>query len=113
MLQHANGNSHSVGVCMIRQTIGVPCPSCGTTRSVLSLISGDILQALRLNPFGFVVLTIMVVAPVWILTDLLRRKDTLFGFYQKAEARLRIPGVAIPLVTLVVINWIWNIYKGL
>ena len=71
------------------------------------------LQALYLNPFGFVVLLIMVAAPVWVLADLFRGKDTLFGFYQKTEARLRMPRVAIPLASLVVINWIWNIYKEL
>jgi hypothetical protein len=113
MLQHMDGYSHFVGVCMIRQTTGVPCPSCGTTRSVLSLLNGDVLQALYLNPFGFIVLSIMFAAPVWILSDLLRKKDTLFGFYQKTEARLRMPGLAIPLVSLVIINWIWNIYKDL
>ena len=38
--------------CSIRQTFGVPCPSCGLTRSVLLTLHGHLGAALEVNPGG-------------------------------------------------------------
>ena len=103
----------SVEVCLIKHITNVPCPSCGSTRSIISLIKGDFIGALNLNPLGYIIAIIMVVAPIWILTDLFLRSNTLFDFYQKTETFLRKRKYAIPLILLVIINWIWNIIKGL
>jgi len=35
---------------------GFGCPTCGTTRSLWSILHGDFLTAWRLNPLGFLVL---------------------------------------------------------
>ncbi len=103
----------SVEVCLIKHITNVPCPSCGSTRSIISLIKGDFIGALNLNPLGYIIAIIMFVAPIWILTDLFLRSNTLFDFYQKTETFLRKRKYAIPLILLVIINWIWNIIKGL
>ncbi|WP_353140292.1 DUF2752 domain-containing protein [Pseudopedobacter sp.] len=103
----------SVEVCLIKHITNVPCPSCGSTRSIISLIKGDLIGALNLNPLGYIIAIIMVVAPTWILTDLFLRSNTLFDFYKKTETFLRKRKYAIPLILLVIINWIWNIIKGL
>jgi hypothetical protein len=71
------------------------------------------MEAFFLNPFGYLIAFILLAAPLWILVDLCRRSQTLFDFYQKAEKFLRRPAVAIPLILLVLVNWIWNITKGL
>mgnify|MGYP006179307239 CR=1 FL=1 len=105
--------SKAVGVCIIKQVTNIPCPSCGTTRSVVSLTKGDIIEALNINPLGFLVAFIMLLAPFWIIADLLTKNSTLFDFYQKLETYLKKPKYAIPLILLVIINWIWNITKGL
>ncbi len=38
--------------CPIRQLTGVPCPTCYLTRSVLAVLRGDLVGALRLHAFG-------------------------------------------------------------
>ena len=43
-------------VCRFRSWTGLPCPTCGTTRLVESLFSGDIAQAFAWNPLIFVAL---------------------------------------------------------
>ena len=43
-------------VCYFNEWTGLPCPSCGSTRLVESLLAGDILGAARWNPLVFVVL---------------------------------------------------------
>ncbi len=99
--------------CLIKAITGIPCPSCGTTRSVLALSRGEILNSVMLNPFGLIVLLILLATPVWILVDLLRKKETLAQCYRYIETLLLCPGVAIPVIAIVLCNWIWNIYKGL
>jgi hypothetical protein len=103
----------SVEVCLIKNVTNIPCPSCGSTRSVISLTKGDFLGALNFNPIGYLVALIMLIAPVWIIADTIKRTKTLFEFFLKIETYLKRPQIAIPLILLVFINWIWNITKGL
>jgi len=100
-------------VCLFKQVTTIPCPSCGSTRSVLSLIKGDIAGAFYWNPFGLVLIAILLIAPLWISYDLISRKDTLFSTYSRTEMQLRNKWIAIPAILIVIINWIWNINKGL
>ncbi len=99
--------------CLIKSISGVPCPSCGTTRSILELLDGHFITSLQWNPMGLIVLLIMVISPVWILIDLLFKKESFLRFYGRAENHLKSKWIAIPAIGLVIINWIWNICKGL
>ena len=105
--------NNSVGVCLIKQVTNIPCPSCGSTRSILSLLHGDVMEALYINPFGLLIAIIMLLVPIWIIFDIAFKKKTLYDFYFRFESFIRKPIVAIPLVLLVIINWLWNITKGL
>ncbi|WP_318349878.1 DUF2752 domain-containing protein [Aquipluma nitroreducens] len=101
------------GVCLFKRITGIPCPSCGSTRSVLSILKGDFVGALFWNPFGVIIMSILILAPLWILYDIVLRKDSLLQVYNRSEIFLRQKWIAIPLILLVILNWIWNIYKGL
>jgi len=103
----------SVEVCIIKYLTNIPCPSCGSTRSLISLTNGDFIGALSFNPIGYLIATIMLIAPIWVIVDTINRTKTLFDFYLKIETYLKRPKIAIPLIMLVIINWIWNITKGL
>ena len=46
--------------CRFRQWTGLPCATCGTTRLVQALGSGDVVQALSLNPLVFCGLALTV-----------------------------------------------------
>jgi len=106
-------NESDFGVCVFKQVTGVPCPSCGTTRSVLSILKGDILEGILWNPFGIIIIFILFIFPVWIISDVLSRKDTLFNVYNQTELFLKRKWIAIPAILIVLVNWIWNIVKGL
>jgi hypothetical protein len=77
------------------------------------MLQGDWWQALLLNPFGYVIAVILLLVPAWILYDLLSKQSTLFLTYQRLEQVLLKPFYAVPLVVMVLANWIWNIMKGL
>ena len=44
--------AHLLGVtlCPLRRFLGIPCPTCGTTRAVAALFRGNVREALALNP---------------------------------------------------------------
>lgn len=112
-LNNYNAANGAVEVCLVKHFTNIPCPSCGSTRSVISLTHGDFMAALQINPLGYVVASIMLIAPLWLALDVIKKRNTLFLVYRKMEDYLKRPQYALPLIVLVVANWIWNITKGL
>lgn len=100
-------------VCVFKRVTGFPCPSCGTTRAVSYLFEGEIVKSLLLNPFGILVAGIMVLSPGWIIWDAITQKQSFYNFYISVEKLIKKKKIAIPLIALVLINWVWNIYKQL
>jgi hypothetical protein len=78
----------------------------------MSLIKGHFFDAWILNPLGYLFGLVLIILPIWILKDAILRSNSLFDFYHKMELRLRQPMYAVPLVLLILINWIWNISKA-
>ncbi|MBS3914212.1 MAG: DUF2752 domain-containing protein [Bacteroidetes bacterium] len=109
---HDEENSHVQTVCIVKNVTGVPCPSCGSTRSIFMLMQGDFLGAAKANPIGLISALVLIVAPLWLFFDLIKRRETLLEFYLTFEQFIRKKQHAIPAITLVIANWIWNIYKG-
>ena len=42
-------------ICLSQKLLGVPCPGCGVTRSLLAMARGDVAASLRHNPAGALV----------------------------------------------------------
>lgn len=100
-------------VCLIKNVTGLPCPSCGSTRAVVSLAQGDLVGALQWNPLGLIIAAVLLVAPWWMGYDFLTNQKTLPAFVAKAEHLVQKKWVAAPAIILVLANWIWNFSKGL
>jgi hypothetical protein len=99
--------------CLFKFVYGFPCPSCGTTRSILQFVSGDIFGSLTTNPLGLISMVALLVVPFWAILDVTLGKRGLIRFYRAAEIWIRTPLVGIPIILLVLVNWIWNIAKEL
>lgn len=54
----------------------------------------------------------MIVAPFWLLYDVALGKEGLFRTYNYIEKILRTKW-SVPLILLLILNWIWVIDKGL
>jgi hypothetical protein len=102
-----------LSVCAIKHMTDIPCPSCGSTRSALAFFHGGIIKALNLNPMGIFVALFLLIAPLWILVDWSRQSDSFFRLWLWASGHLRRPVVYIPLALLMLLNWLWNIQKGM
>lgn len=104
-------NNNEPGFCMIRSLTGVPCPSCGMTRSVTTMVHGNIYEAIWWNPLGIMMFIAMIIFPGWIIADWIRKKHTFYNFYFQVEKLFQIKPIAIIAVFLMTMLWIWNIFK--
>jgi hypothetical protein len=68
---------------------------------------------LFLNPIGIIIATIIFIAPTWVLYDIVFKEKSFLMFYIKLESSIKKPGLAITLIVFILINWIWNIKKGI
>ena len=98
-----------VTICLFKKITGIPCPSCGTTLSVLALIKGNFYEAFAANPLGFIIFTLLFIVPLWILIDLVLGKDGFYKFYSTMERFIRRKWIAYPAILLLVLVWLINI----
>lgn len=101
-------------VCLFHKATGLPCPSCGITASVRSILSGNMVLAWMQNPLGFIAFPLLLVAPVWMATDKILSSNSFYRAFRIMELRIQthLP-VAILLVSLVLCNWVFLIWKTL
>ncbi len=101
-------NNHFT-VCLFKNITKYPCPACGTTRGMVYIINGYFLKAILMNPLSYLTIMGTIVVYIWILRDLITKKESLFPFIkQKAPAWF-----IVLVILLTIANGIWNVYKGL
>lgn len=103
----------SSSICLFKNVTTIPCPACGTTRSVLSIYEGNVSQAILFNPMGLFAFIILIIAPLWLTYDVALKRSSFLFVYRAMEFKLKNKLIAVPLVAIVLANWIWNIMKGL
>jgi hypothetical protein len=99
------------GACIIKHVTDVPCPSCGSTRAVIAVLNGDFIGSIMMNPFGIILVLIIIGSPLWIIFDIATSRSTLWKMYNRMESLFRQRWIAFASISLVMMNWIWNIYK--
>ena len=51
-------------LCVFRNLTGLPCPFCGSTRSVGQILQGNFTEALAFNPMGFFLLLLLLLTAI-------------------------------------------------
>lgn len=90
-------------LCLFNKLAGFPCPTCGLTRSLYSLATGNLSQSVRFNPLG---LPLACFITLWTLgkvnlVSLLKRLET-----TKLEGR-----TIYIIFTLLLLSWSFNIIR--
>ncbi|HUN66501.1 MAG TPA: DUF2752 domain-containing protein [Bacteroidota bacterium] len=101
-------------LCLFHRLTGLPCPSCGVTRSIAMLMHGNLRGAVDCNPLGIVLLPVLLVLPWWLAADLSGSDASLFRFSEAVGCWFRRHRTAAAAcIFLLLLNWGWNISKGL
>lgn len=102
----------TASMCMFKNTTGIPCPGCGTTRGIMQLLSGHIAAAWYSNPFSIAAFIMMCILPFWMAHDVLRKKQSMYQAFRGAETMIKRKSIAILFFGTIIGNWIWNIIKA-
>jgi Protein of unknown function (DUF2752) len=90
--------------CPFFAVTGLPCLTCGATRSVLAFLHGDFLSALRWNPLVFVAFCALVVFDLYAFIVVAARMPRLriveWTGAEKNAAR-------IVVISLLALNWVY------
>jgi hypothetical protein len=100
-------------VCLFKFVTKYPCPSCGSTRSAIQLFHGNFLNAVLLNPLGIISAALIILLPSLIIYDFIFKKKIFYTTYSWLINLIQKKPVAILLVVLILLNWIWNIKKNI
>lgn len=106
-------NSRLGEVCLFKKITSLPCPSCGNTRAILSIVHGAYLKAFYLNPLSYLLAFIMLVLPLCLLYDFICHRQLVWRIYQGVERFFSTKSNAIISILIVSSNWTWSIYKGI
>lgn len=90
--------------CPLHALLGLPCPTCGTTRALAAVLAGDPLSALAANPGVCLAGTAFVAflaRGLWI-----EHRSGCFPAAVPRDARAR-RRVALAAWALVLANWLW------
>jgi hypothetical protein len=96
------------GACLFRRLTGLPCPTCGMTRSVVLSLHGHLAAALRVNPAGiFWVLAVAAIGAALLWLGWRQRTAGAAGA-ETASRRVRtlalVQGVSVGVV--LALHWI-------
>lgn len=90
--------------CPFLALTGLPCVTCGATRSTIAFLHGDFLSALRWNPLAFVAFCALIAFDLYAATVLVGRTPRLrivdWTVTEKNAAR-------IAVISLLALNWIY------
>ena len=94
--------------CGFKTITGLPCPTCGVTRTVIALSRGDLAHGLFMNPLAALAcgagLLYLIYAALVLALRLPRLRPTVTAI---GARRLR-----IATVTAFAVNWIWLVATG-
>ncbi|MBF2056208.1 MAG: DUF2752 domain-containing protein [Cyanobacterium sp. T60_A2020_053] len=67
-------NHHSPFKCLILSFTGIPCPSCGLTRSFIALAQGKIILSLQKHLFGLPLFLFFLLTTIHLFLEIISKK---------------------------------------
>ena len=88
--------------CLVKETIGIPCPGCGILRSIIELVNFHFLESIHYNPVGFIIV-------LSILGQTIFRLLTITGCISQNFINHQTRIINSIVITLLLANWIINL----
>lgn len=89
--------------CLLRETTGIPCPACGSTRALLAWTHFDLASAFRFNPLFFVACLVLA---GWTSLQIMESFTA-----PKFSARITSMARTLPMlrigIGLLAVNWVY------
>lgn len=95
--------------CPFKLLTSLPCPGCGGVRAASLLLHGHVSAAFYTNPLSVLLIFFFLLSSIWMLLDVFRNVDTYWKIFKIRWSKSAI----FIAVTMLLINWIWNIWKGI
>lgn len=95
--------------CLFKRATGWPCPTCGSTRAMVSLLHGHIGDAIALNPL---MVLLVLLTPVTVLVS---RGVSAPSNSRSPQSRMTATrwNIALALgLAALALNWAWVIHRG-
>ena len=89
--------------CALHEWTGIPCATCGTTRAIGALVSGDYRTALLWNPLA--IFGMLAAAVIWVYSAIVcvARWPRFRPQLSRGTSRV----LRFGIVTVIVLNWIY------
>lgn len=100
-MRMASHESLGLPPCNFKQSVGIPCPSCGMTTSFAMLVRGDVWNSLRANWVGTLLAVVLAVSVPWALWTAVRGR---YLWVRRLE--FAVPIVLGTYVILMLMRWV-------
>lgn len=94
-------------LCPLKRWLGVPCPTCGTTRAAVLLLHGDVCGAFELQPLAMGAVCLLAPAALAVRLALGARRTKAF-----LAVAARRPAFWCIVAAAVLANWVYVIVHG-
>lgn len=92
-----------LGHCSFQQRTGLPCPTCGMTRSTLAFAQGKILRAFYIQPACALICVMLVV--IAIIAIIIAVLGIYFRFIDDIFYEIKLRHIIIALLIITVFGW--------
>jgi len=92
--------------CTFKGLTGLPCPTCGSTRSLVHLSHGDVADALAMNPLITLCFLCLFLYALYSLVTLLHRMDRINMILSEHEKNILHAGAFM----IILLNWTYLIF---
>lgn len=90
--------------CFFKYLTNIPCPGCGLTRSILSILRLDLISAIKYNILGIPLFIAIIILNIHLIKDIIYSKKSTITLIHKISANYKI------IIILLIISEIINIY---
>ena len=81
--------------------------------ALFALLNGNIYESILINPYGLLLLLLATSYIIGMASDLIRKRQQFRNWLKQTEQYLANKYILTILIALTILNWIWNINKGL